>query len=138
MKAFAQAKKVVIPPTGWIKTVRMSLGISLQQVANKLSVTRQSVREMEQREREGAISLKSLREAAHALDMELIYGFVPKDGTLEALIERRARDLATKIVSRTSHTMKLEDQENSGERLQKAIAERTDLLKQEMPKILWD
>jgi hypothetical protein len=70
--------------------------------------------------------------------MELVYGFVPKDGSLDILIERKAKELATKIVSRTSHTMKLEDQENTEERIQKAIAERTALLKHEMPKVLWD
>lgn len=138
IKVFVPATNVAIPPTGWIKAVRLSLGMSLQQLAKKLSIAKQSVLEIEQREKDGAISLKSLREAAHALDMELVYGFVPKDGSLGALIERKANELATKIVSRTSHTMKLEDQENTGERIQKAIVERTALLKHEMPKVLWD
>jgi len=70
--------------------------------------------------------------------MELVYGFVPKDGSLDALIDRKARELATQIVSRTSNTMKLEDQENSEMRLKKAIEQRTAILKHEMPKILWD
>ena len=39
---------------------------------------------------------------------------------------------------RTSHTMKLEDQENTQERLQKAIKDRAEKIKQEMPKYLWD
>lgn len=69
---------------------------------------------MEQREKEGSISLKSLRESAWALDMELVYGFVPKDGSLDALIDCKARELAAQIVSRTSTTMNLEDQGNSG------------------------
>jgi len=34
--------------------------------------------------------------------------------------------------------MKLEDQENSENRIKKAIDERTAFLKNEMPKILWD
>ena len=138
MKIFASITKVAIPPTGWIKAVRLALGMSLQQLANRISITKQSVQEMEQREKEGSISLKSLRETARALDMELVYGFVPKDGSLNALIDRKARELATKIVSRTSNTMKLEDQENSKKRLKKAIEERSALLKNEMPKVLWD
>jgi hypothetical protein len=47
------------------------------------------------------------------LDMQLVYGFVPNDGSLDALIEKRAKELATQIVMRTANTMKLEDQANS-------------------------
>jgi len=137
-KDFTFARNTVMPPTGWIKAVRLSLGISLQQLANKLSIAKQSVQEIEQREKEETITLKSLREAANALDMELVYGLVPKDGTLDALIERKARKLATDIVMRTSQQMKLEDQETSEERIKAAIAERTTAISQKMPKALWD
>ena len=138
IKVYSLITKVNMPPTGWIKAIRLALGMSLQQLANRISITKQSVQEMEQRETDGSISLKSLRETALALDMELVYGFVPKDGSLDALIDRKALELAIKIVSRTSNTMKLEDQENSEKRIKKAIEERTTLLKHEMPKVLWD
>lgn len=131
-------KDLAIPSIGWIKAIRTALGMSLQQLASRLSITKQSAAEIEQREQDGSITLKSLREAARALDMELVYGLVPKDGSLEALIDRKARELATQIVSRTSHSMKLEDQENSSTRIKKAIEERTEELKREMPKSLWD
>ena len=52
--------------------------------------------------------------------MQLVYGFVPYDGSLDALIEKRATELATKIVMRTSNTMQLEDQGNSNERIIKS------------------
>ncbi|MFZ9662097.1 MAG: XRE family transcriptional regulator, partial [Chitinophagaceae bacterium] len=79
-----------------------------------------------------------LKENAHAMDMLLVYGFVPNDGSLDALIVKRANKLATEIVMRTANTMKLEDQANSKKRIQKAIEERTASIKSEMPKILWD
>jgi len=135
---FAPTIKVAVPPTGWIKALRMALGMSQRQLANRVYITKQSVHEMEQREKIGSISLNTLREAARVLDMELVYGFVPKDGSLDGLIERKSREFATKIVNRTSNTMKLEDQENSEIRLRKAIEERTALFKHEMPKLLWD
>lgn len=131
-------QKIVVPPTGWIKAVRTALGMSLQQLGSKLSISKQSLHEIERREVDGSITLKLLKDAANALDMQLVYGFVPKDGTLEALIERKARELATKIVLRTSNTMKLEDQEVAKQRLEQAIEERTIMLKNEMPKALWD
>jgi predicted DNA-binding mobile mystery protein A len=123
---------------GWIMTLRKTLGITLEQMGNKLGVTKQNVMLMEKRELEGNITLKSLKEMGNAIDMQLVYGFVPKDGSIDALIERKALELATKIVMRASQTMKLEDQENSKLRLQKAIAERTAQIKNEMPKLLWD
>ncbi len=138
IQAIAGLQSITPPPFGWIKAIRTALGMSLQQLGNKLSVTKQSVKEIEEREKEGAITLKTLRETAKALDMELVYGFVPKDGSLEKLINRKARELAKQIVLRTSNSMKLEDQENSAVRIEKAIDERTELIKYEMPKSLWD
>ena len=126
------------PSVGWIKTVRVSLGMTLQQLAGRLLVSKQNVSVMEAREAEGAITLKSLREVANALDMHLVYGFVAKDGSVDQLIDRKARALATQIISRTSTTMRLEDQENNPNRLERAIQERMILIKNELPKSLWD
>ena len=127
-----------VQPSGWIKAIRMALGMSMQQLGNRLGVTRQTVHDMELREKEGSITIKYLHEVANALDMQLVYGFVPKDGTLDALIERKARALAEKIVLRTAQNMKLEAQENSAERLEKAIDDRAAQIRHDMPKYLWD
>ncbi len=54
------------------------------------------------------------------------------------MIEKKAEELATIIVQRTSHTMALEDQEVSKERIKKAIKQQADELKYELPKTLWD
>lgn len=138
MLAFTSLQKVAPPPTGWIKAIRNAIGMSMLQLGKRLSITKQSVQDIERREKDGSISIKALREAARALDMQLIYGFVPNDGSLEALIDRKAKELATQIVQRTSNSMKLEDQENSKQRIEKAIEERAIIIKNEMPKTLWD
>jgi hypothetical protein len=70
--------------------------------------------------------------------MHLVYGLVPEEKSLEAYIDRKARELAKQIVARTSNSMKLENQENSTERIEKAIEERTEMIKRELPKNLWD
>ena len=138
MLAYASLQKVAPPPTGWIKAIRNAIGMSMLQLGNRLSITKQSVQDIERREKDGSVTIKALREAARALDMQLIYGFVPNDGSLELLIERKAKELATQIVMRTNNTMKLEDQENTKQRIDKAIQERTTIIKTEMPKTLWD
>jgi predicted DNA-binding mobile mystery protein A len=137
MEMFSSLQNVAAPPVGWIRALRTTLGMSMQQLGDRLLKTKQSVQDIERREKEGSITIRSLRETATAMDMQLLYGFVPKDGTLEKLIERKARELATQIVMRTSNTMKLEDQENSKKRIEKAINERMEEIINEMPKILW-
>ena len=138
MLAFAAIQNVAMPPSGWIYAIRFALGISAQQLANKLSVTRQAIKQFENNEKNGTITVKSLREAARAMDMQFVYALIPIDGSLEQLVDRKAKELATQIVLRTSNTMKLEDQENTKERIEKAIEERTIAIKNEMPKALWD
>ncbi len=138
MLGFASLKKVAMPPTGWIKAIRTAIGMSMQQLGNKLNVSKQGVMDIEKREKDGSITIKSLREIARAMDMQLVYGFVPNDGSLDALIEKRATELATQIVMRTANTMKLEDQANSKKRIEAAIKERAKAIENEMPKFLWD
>lgn len=138
MLGFASLKQVTMPPTGWIKAIRTTIGMSMQQLGNKLNVSKQGVMDIEKREKDGSITIKSLREIARAMDMQLVYGFVPNDGSLDALIEKRATELATKIVMRTANTMKLEGQANSKKRIETAIKERAATIQNEMPKILWD
>ncbi len=138
IRKFSDAGEQEKPTTGWIRAVRLALGMSLQQLAGKLKITKQSLRELEMREKEGSITLKSLRDAANALEMELVYGLVPKDGSLEKYIDKKANALARDIVMRSSNNMKLEDQEVSKQRQKKAIKERTLIIKRELPKALWD
>lgn len=138
LQPFTEAEKVIVPEPGWIFTIRTALNIKLDQLAKKLKVTRQGVKKMEERETSGTITLNVLRDIGNAMDMKFIYGFVPTDGSIENLIERKSAELAKKIVLRTHQQMILEDQGNSGERIEKAIRELTIELKQEINKAIWD
>lgn len=138
MDLFRQASEVPMPASGWINAIRTSLGMTLEQLANKLSVSKQNVQRLEKSEQEKSITLKSLQDLANAMDMKLVYGFVPKDGTLDALIERKAAKLAYDIVYRTSQNMILEEQRVPYGRLQKSVEERKQEIIDKMPKSLWD
>jgi predicted DNA-binding mobile mystery protein A len=126
------------PGTGWIKSIRTALHMTLEQLARKLDITLQSVREIETREQQGTITLKSLKEAADALDMKLVYALVPKDKTLAEIVEDKVSKKAQEIVNRTSNSMALEEQENEKSRLMQAFEEKKNELRNEMPKYLWD
>jgi len=138
LQKFNSLGTLTVPSGGWIKAIRSALKMSLRQYGEKLHITSQSAKEIEEREANGSITLKGLREAANALEMKLVYGFIPREYSLEKMIEKKAQEVAREIVMQTSHSMKLEDQENSKQRIEQAIKEKADELKREMPRYLWD
>jgi len=138
LSKFAEIENNVTPEIGWIKSIRLALNISLTQFAKMLKKSSPTVKELEEREASKNITLKKLIEIGDALNLRFVYGFVPKEGSLEKIIENRAYKIAQEIVMRTSHTIKLEDQENSEERLKKAIKDRAEKIKSELPKYLWE
>lgn len=138
LEVFRPIENTIVPKKGWVNTVRIALKMSARQLADRLKISPQSVHEIEHRESNGTITLKTLKEAANALDMQLVYGFIPKEESIEKMIEKRAREIASEIVLRTSNTMKLEDQENSQNRINKSISNKTEEIIDTMPKYLWD
>jgi predicted DNA-binding mobile mystery protein A len=135
---FSHLQEVIVPSEGWIYSIRQGINMSLRQLGQRMSITPQSVKEIEEREKNGTISIKVLKQVAAALNMSFVYGFIPSEKTLEGMIEKRAIELAKSIVERTSIQMGLEDQKNTPERIEKAIKEKTAEIMQEMPRILWD
>lgn len=138
MLVFKPVSKVPPPEKGWINTIRKALNMTLEQFSKKLGITKQGARAIEEREEHGSITINSLIEVGDALDLKFIYGFIPKDGSLDALITRHAEKLARKIILKTNQTMQLEDQGIDNESIRLAIAELTAELKREMHKSLWD
>lgn len=135
---FSELEEITVPPNGWIYSIRTALKMSLRQLGKMQNITAQSVKEIEEREKTGTVSLKVLRQVGSALNMKLIYGFIPQSKTIDKMIEERAFQIAKEIVLRTSANMRLEDQENTEERIIAAINEKALELKQEIPKYLWD
>ncbi|MFK7058587.1 mobile mystery protein A [Flavobacterium oreochromis] len=138
LACFKEVEEVVLPSVGWVKSIRTTLNMSLRQLGNRLNLSAQSIGDMEKREANGTITLNTLKELARALDMRLVYGFIPNKGSIEQMIEQRAQEIAQEIIGRTHVTMTLEDQQNSIERIKKAIAQKTEEIKNEMPRYLWD
>ena len=138
LKPFVGTEKVIVPDQGWINSIRVTLNMTLEQLGNKLNITRQGAKSIEVSEAIGTISLKSLKEIGAVLNMQFVYAFVPKEGSIENLINNKAEELARKIVLRTNQNMKLENQGNTDEQIKRAISDLTIELKREMNKSLWD
>lgn len=83
-------------PDGWLRAVRVAVGVPVEELALRLGVQRREVFRLEGAEKESRITLAALKRTAVALDCEVIYGLRPNDGTLvEMAAERReAREKA--------------------------------------------
>jgi predicted DNA-binding mobile mystery protein A len=110
LEPYRTAREVPRPSKGWIRSIRQALGLSSGELARRLGTSRQLPLQLEKGEAEDRITLKSLRAAANALDCDLIYAFVPRAGSIEELIENRARAEARDRVRGVEHSMALENQ----------------------------
>ncbi len=104
------AATVARPPLGWINAVRRAIGMTERQLAERIGVTQSSVHSLERSEANGTIGLHTLRRAAEALDCELAYVLIPR-GSLQRIVEERARDIARSEADRLLQTMALEAQD---------------------------
>lgn len=138
LQPFSQTRKVLVPERGWTNTIRTTLNMTMAQLGTKLNITRQGVKRVEESEANGTITLNSLKDVANAMDLKLVYALVPKNGTINDLIQVKAEKLAQKIVLRTNQNMKLEDQGIGDEKIAKTIKELANEIKREMKKSLWD
>ena len=75
----------------------------------------QNVNQLEQREKDGAITINKLKETASALNMKFVYGFIPNEGSLQKLYEKRMEQLASENEMKTSNSDEFEDEENQDE-----------------------
>lgn len=138
LKPFLGSEIVIIPDNGWINTIRTTIKMTLEQLGRRLNMTKQGVKRIEESEAAGTITIKSLKEVGNALEMKFVYGFVPIDGSIDSLLDRKSRILAEKIILRTNHNMMLEDQEIEKGNLKNAIEDLAQEIKFELKKIIWD
>ena len=114
LQSFGGARSVSRPQRDWLRAVREALGITIREVSGKIRKTPQTVASFEKSEAADRITLQTLRRYAEALDCELVYAIVPKNGSLKQLAETRVRAKAERDVRAVEHTMALEDQARHG------------------------
>jgi predicted DNA-binding mobile mystery protein A len=122
------------PQRGWVRAIRDALGMTAEQLGDRIGVTQSTVQRLETSEAADTIQLNSLRRLAEGLGCELVYVLVPRE-TLSATYDAAARDVARRELARVSHSMALEDQavDDAGdeERLRQFIVEELD------PREIW-
>jgi predicted DNA-binding mobile mystery protein A len=119
------------PQRGWIRAIREATGITLREMAKRLGKVPSLALYLEKSEADYRITLGNLREAAEALECQLVYALVPKDGSIQSLSEKRARRKAAENVRAVEHTMALEDQAVGG--VEDKIKEETERILKRSP-----
>jgi predicted DNA-binding mobile mystery protein A len=97
------------PPNGWSRTIRLVLGMSTVELAQRLAVAPPRIRQLERGEIDGNIRLSTLRRVAAALNCQLLYVFVP-DEPLEDMVRRQARLKAAEEIAVRISDVRPEDE----------------------------
>ncbi|MBN2561709.1 MAG: mobile mystery protein A [Phycisphaerae bacterium] len=137
LRRFEPLRASAPPVKGWIRAIRDALGMNGRQFADRLGEHRSGTKQIEQREVTGALTLKTMRRAAEALDCIFVYGFVPRT-SLDEAVRNQAKQLAAKRLAQASHTMALEDQALSAKENEKILSEMVDEIVDKMPPDLWN
>ena len=138
LNPFSVLKSVINPDNGWVNAIRISIKMSLRQLGERLHITPQGVRDLEKREKEGAITINTLKEVGRVLDMDLVYGFISRHNSLEDMIEERAREIAEEVILKTEQTMQQDNLRKSENEIKKAVQQKTYEISSKMPTNLWD
>ena len=91
---FRLAQKTTRIEEGWLRGVRLAVGMPVEELARRQGVGEREISRQELMERKSRITLWALRRAAEAMDCELTYCLTPKRGTLSemAAVRSAARD----------------------------------------------
>lgn len=137
LKRLETLKTVIRPGKGWIRAIRDALGMTGEQLAERLNVNKQRVSRIQQDEKLGKVKLETLRNVAEALDCIFVYGFIPRE-SLEQTVRNQALLVAKKRMAQSNQTMRLEQQELSETEKARALEDLVEDIMNEMPKSLWD
>lgn len=120
---FSPLRDTPSPQKGWVKYIRGCLGMTAEQLAKRLGVTRRNVVRIEQAELDGGITLKSLNDVASAMHCKVVYALVPETN-LKDIIKAQARKYVMAQLESVSHNMLLEDQQVQDKQIIEAQIEK--------------
>ncbi len=101
--------------------------MSANEMAQRMGVIPQNVFQLEKSEVNDRIQLRTLRQAADALNCDLVYVLLPRT-PLEDAVRAQARRKAEVILDPVAHHSRLEDQSLSSRELQVQLDELADNL----------
>jgi predicted DNA-binding mobile mystery protein A len=102
-------KPTIAPRSGWLRAIRDSLGMSTNDLARRVGLSKGRISQIERAERERTLTLATLDRVAAALGCRVEYVLVPYQ-PLDEMVWEQARTKAVAEIAGVDHTMALEDQ----------------------------
>src|SRR6185436_690079 len=105
LNSFKESMRSLPPDGGWVRAVRLALGMSAEQLARRVGVSRATIAALERSEERGRITLASLEKLARGLGCRVAYALIPEVSTSVSGVRRaRARKLAHGLLPSTAGT----------------------------------
>lgn len=125
------------PRGGWIASIRQALGMTKTQLAKRIGIPRQNLDALEKNEISRSITLASLEKAAHALECDLQYVFVPRQ-PLSKIVRGQAMQRARIMMQRINQSQALEASSIDSNTLNQEIEDLAKELEIERRSNLWN
>lgn len=139
------------PKSGWLATMRKAIGMTTTQLARRIGVAHPGVVRLEKNEKDGKVTIASMRKAAEAMNCEFVYAIIPRHhkgyagalpttdegNVLDDFIRQEAYRAAYAEARRVGRTMALEDQALADDAFRAQVQDRAAELAAN-PRRLWD
>lgn len=79
---------VKTPRSGWVKTLRLAMGMSSLALGERVSMSPQGVRQLERAEADGTLTLRTLTRLADGLDCDVRYVLIPRTRLVDQVMRR--------------------------------------------------
>jgi transcriptional regulator with XRE-family HTH domain len=100
VRPYRRARQNARPPEGWLRAMRLAVGIPASEIADSMHFSPKMVFQTERSEQKRTIRMDQLEKMARALHCDLVYGLVPWERSLED----RAMELVEREVWRKRYT----------------------------------
>lgn len=126
-----------LPAKGWVRAIRDGLGMSRRQLAERLGLLTSRIQILEQDETTGAVTIKTLRRTAEAMDCVFVYAIVPRT-SLDDTLQKQAKYKAKQHLQNISHSMSLEEQTLENKANQSMLDQLAEQMIKKSKHQLWD
>ena len=137
LKSISAFKQVNLPAKGWVRAVRDGLLMSRRQLAGRLGLSTSRIQRLEQDEASGAVTIKTMRRTAEALDCVFVYAIIPRD-SIEETVNTQAKKKASQYLQKAKHSMSLEDQAVNEDSYQYSLDSLAEQITNKSSRTLWD
>jgi len=139
LKHWSMFSNEKVPPSGWIKAIRESLGMTARQMADRMGLDHAGILRLEERESKGKATIEMIERAAQALNCKLVYAIIPdeKHKSLNSILDEQALKSARELTYAIEHSMRLEKQGVHRDLTHQQIQKLAQELKENFDPLLW-